>query len=150
MSELQKSSQHVAMEAAGLVKARTELEIELAMKKKCKERLLTQKAFMTDMELFLQILGEIQVSIDEIEKQVALLQMKIREQNAKEETLKEDIVKKQKEVENSSRYLQASRKKCLLLQSKLKAERMDFDLRLRQQLVSSEKIQEELKVGVIL
>ena len=52
LSELQESSQHVAMEAAKLVKTREELEIDLAVKKKCKERLLTQKPFMTDTELF--------------------------------------------------------------------------------------------------
>ena len=149
MSELQNSSQHVATEAAELVKTREELEIELAMKKKRKERLLAQKPFMTDTELVLQMMDEVQVSIDEMEKQIALLQMKVKEQKAKEETLKEDITKKQKEVDTSSRYLQASRKKCSLLQSKLKAERLEFDLKLRQQLVSSEKIQEELKVGLI-
>ena len=146
LSELQTSSQHVAMEAAQLVKTRQELEIELAAKKKRKERLLAQKPFMTDTELFLQMMDEAQASIDEIEKQIALLQLKIKEQKAKEESLKEDITKKQKELENSDRYLQASRKKCSLLQSKLKAERMEFDLTLRQQIVSSEKLQEELKV----
>ena len=148
LSELQNSSQLVAMEAAQLVKTREELEIELAAKKERKERLLAQKPFMTDTELFLQMMNEAQASIDEIKKQIALLQLKIKEQNAKEESLKEDITKKQKELENSDRYLQASRKKCSLLQSKLKAERMEFDLTLRQQLVSNEKLQEELKVAV--
>ena len=149
LSELQNSSQHVAMEAAELLKTSEEFMIELEMKKTRKHRLLAQKPFMTDTELFMQISDEVQATIDEIEKQIALLQKKIKEQNAKEETLKEDITKKQKEVEDSNQHLQKSRKKCSLLRSKLKAERMEFDLRLRQQLVSSEKIQEELKVGVV-
>ena len=104
---------------------------------------------MTDTELFVQMMDEVQASIDEIEDKIALLEMKIKEQNAKEKALKEDIIKKQKQIENGSRYLQASRRKCSLLQSKLKAERIEFDLRLRQQLVSSEKIEEELKVRFI-
>ena len=149
LSDLQHSSEDIAKKAAELVKTREELEIELNKNKKRKQRFLAQKPFMTDTELFFQMMGEVQASIDEIEEKIALLRMKIKEQNAKEKTLKEDIIKKQKEVENSSRYLEASRKKCSLLQSKSKAERMEFDLRLQQQLVSSEKIQEELKVGVI-
>ena len=146
LSELQNSSQRVAMEAADLVKRRKDLEIELAIKKDRKERLLAQKPFMTDTELLEQMVDEIQASIDGIEKHVELLKMKIEEQNAEERKLKEDIAKKQKEVEESTRSIQASKKKCSLLQSKLKAERMVFDFKLRQQLQSSEKIQEELKV----
>ena len=146
LSELQTSSQRVAMEAAELVKRKKDLEIELRIKKDRKERLLAQKPFITDVELLQQMIDEVQASVDGIEKHIALLKMKIEEQNAEEERLKEDIAKKQKEVEESNRSIQASKKKCSLLQSKLKAERMVFDFKLRQQLQSSEKIQEELKV----
>ena len=146
LSKLQNSSQHVAMEAAELVKKRKELEIELAIKKDRKERLLAQKPFMRDTELLEQMIDEIQASVDGIEKHVALLNMKIEEQNAEEKKLREEIAKKQKEVEDSNQSIQASKKKCSLLQSKLKGERMVFDFKLRQQLQSSEKIQEELKV----
>ena len=146
LSELQHSSQRVVMEAAELVKKREELEIELTIKKNRKERLLAQKPFMTDKELLEQMIDEIQDSVDGIEKHIALLRMKIEEQNAEEEKLKEDIVKKQKELEESNRSIQASKKKYSLLHSKLKAERMVFDFKLRRQLQSSEKIQEELTV----
>ena len=134
------------METAGLVKRRKDLEIELAIKKDHKERLLSQKPFMTDTELLEQMINEVQASIDAIEKHIALLKMKIEERNAEEERLKEDIAKKQKEVEGTNRFIQALKKKCSLLQSKLKTERMVFDFKLRKQLQSSEQIQEELKV----
>ena len=146
LSELQTSSHCVAMEAAELVKKGKELEIELAIKKDRKKRLLAQKPFMTDAGLLEQMIDEIQASIDGLEKHVALLKMKIEGQNAEEKKLKEEIAKKQKEVEGSNRSIQALKKKSSLLQSKLKAERMVFDFKLRQQLQSSEKIQEELKV----
>ena len=103
---------------------------------------------MTDTELSLQLIDEVQASIDDLEKHIALLKMKIKEQNAKQERLKEDMAKKQKEVDESNRYLQASKTKCSLLRSKLNAERMEFDFKLRQQMQSSEKIQDELKVGL--
>ena len=146
LSELQSSSQRVATEATELVKKRKELEIELAIKRDRKERLLAQKPFMTDTDLLKQMIDEIQATVDGIEKHIALLKMKIEEQNAKEMKLKEDITKKQKELEDSARSIQASKKKYSLLQAKLKAERMVFDFKLRQQLQSSEKIQKELKV----
>ena len=146
LSELQNSSQRVAMEAAEMLKKRKELEIELAIKKDRKERLLAQKPFMTDTELVEQMIDEVQAFIDDIEKHIALLKMKIDEQNAEGEKLKEDIAYKQKDVEESNRSIQALKKKWSLLQSKLKAERMVFDFKLRQQMQSSEKIQEELKV----
>ena len=103
---------------------------------------------MTDKELWLEMLNEVQFSIDDIEKYIALLTIKIEEQNVKEKHLKGEIAKKQEELESCSRYLLASRKKYSLLQSKLNAERKQFDLELRQQQQSSEKIQEELKVGL--
>ena len=103
---------------------------------------------MTDKELLLEMLNEVQLSIDDIEKHIALLKIKIEEQNVKEKELKEEIAKKQEELDSSSRYLQASRKKYSFLQSKLNAERKQFDFELRQQQQSSEKIQEELKVHV--
>ena len=144
------SSQNVAAEVAVLVKKREELEIELGMKQKRKIRLSNQECHMTDKDLWLEMLNEVQLSIDDTEKHIALLKIKIEEQNMKEKELKEEIVKKQEELDSSSRYLQASRKKYSLLQSKLNAERKQFDLELRLQQQSSEKIQEELKVGLIL
>ena len=146
LSELHNSSQCVAMDTAELVNRREDLEIELEIKKKRKERLLAQKPFMTNTELLQQMIEEVQASIDAIEKHIALMKKKIEKQNAEKKKLKEDIAKKQKEVEESNRSIQASKKKCSHLQSKLKEERMVFDLKLRQQLLSSEKIQEELKV----
>ena len=140
LSELQNSSQSVAMETAELVKRRKDLEIDLKIKKDRKKRLLAQKHFMTDTELLQQMIDEVQASVDGIEKHIVLLKMKIEEQNAEEEKLKEAISKKQKEVEESNRSIQASKKKYSLLQSKLKAERMVFDFKLRQQLQSGEKI----------
>ena len=146
LSELRNSSQCVAMKTAELVKRRDDFEIELAIKKDRKERLIAQKPFMMDTELLQQMIEEVQASIDGIEKHMALMKKKIEKQNAAKKKLKEDIAKKQKEVEESNRSIQASRKKCSLLESKLKAERMVFDFKLRQQLQSSEKIEEELKV----
>ena len=146
LSELQNSSQRVAMEAAELVKRRKDLEIELTIKKDRHKRLLAQKSFMTDTELLEQMIDEVQASVDGIEKHIALLKMKIEEQNVEEEKLKNDIVKKQKDFEESNRSIQASKKRYSHLQSKLKVERVMFDFKLRLQLQSSEKIQEELKV----
>ena len=149
LSELQTSSQCVAMKTVELVKKREELEIELSMKKERKERLLAQKPFMTDTELLLQLMEEVQASIDDTEKLIAQLKMRIEEQNAKEEKLKEDIAKKEKEVEECDQSLQALKNKYSLLRSKLNAARMVFDFKLRQQLRASEKVQEELKVVLI-
>ena len=148
LSELEHSSQNTVMKAAELVKKKEELEIELAIKEDRKERLLAQKPYMTDMELALQMIDEVQASIDNIKKQLALLKMKIEAQNSKQKRLEEEIAKKQEELQSSSRNLQALTKKYSLLQSKLNAERKQFDLELRQQQLSSEKIQ-ELKVGLI-
>ena len=134
------------MEAAELVKRRNELEMELAIKKERKEKLLAQKPFVTDMELWELMIDEVQDSVDGIKKHIALLKVKIEEQDAKGKKLKEDITKKEIEVEDSNRSIQASKEKYSLLQSELNAERMVFDFKLRQQLQSSEKIQEELKV----
>ena len=149
LSILQYSSRDVAMEAAELLKRREELELKLARNKKRKERLLDQKRFMTDMELLLQMIDEVQLSIDDSEEHIALLKMKIGEQITKEKELHQEIAKKQKEVDDSNRALQASKKKCSLLRSKLNAERMVFDFKLRRQQQSSEKIQEELMVSLI-
>ena len=149
LSELQNSSQRVAMEAADLVKRRDDFEIELAIKKDRKERLLTQKPYMTDAQLLQQMIDEVQASVDGIEKHIALLKKKIEKKNAEKKKLREDIAKKQKEVEESNGSIQASKEESSLLQSKLKVERMVFDFKLRQQLQqlqSSEKIQKELKV----
>ena len=149
LSQLQHSSHHFAMEAADIVRKKEELETGLVMKKKHKERLLTQKPFMTDMELWLQMIHEVQVSIDDIQKHTALLKMKKEQQNSKEKQWKEEISKKQKELDNRDRALQALKKKYSLLRSKLNAERIVFDFKLRVQQQSSEKVQEELKVGVV-
>ena len=103
---------------------------------------------MTDKDLWLEMINEVQRSIDDIEKHIRLLEMKSKEQNVKEKELNKEIAEKQKELDRSSRYLQASRKKCSLLRSKLNAERKIFDLELRQQQQPSEKIKKELKVHV--
>ena len=149
LSELKTSSEHVAMEAAELVEKRKELEIELSVKKESKERLLAQKPFVTNTKLSLQMIDEVQASIDDIEKHIVQLKMRIEEQNVKEERLKEDIAKKQKEMVEIDRSLPASKRKYSLLRSKLNAERMVLDFKLRQQLQTSEKIQEELKVVIV-
>ena len=146
---MQSSSQNIAVEATELFKEKEELEIELAIKKKCKEQLLVQKSFMRDKELSLQRIDEVQASINDIEKRIAQLKLNVEKQNAKKEKLEEDIAKKQKELKENNRYLQASKMKCSLLQTKMNTERMEFDLKLRQQLQSSEKIQAELNVGLI-
>ena len=148
--ELKQSSQHVAIEITVLVKKREELEFELAMKKKRERRFLDQECHMTDKELCLEVINEVQLAIDDIGKHIRLLEMKSEEQNAKEKELNKEIAEKQKELDRSSRYLQAARKKCSLLRSKLNAERKKFDLELRQQQQPSEKIKEELKVHVDL
>ena len=149
LSQLELSSQSAALKTAELLKSKDELEIELAIKEERKERLLSQKPYMTDLELALQMIDEVQLSIEDIMKQIALLKMKIEAQNIKQNGLKEETAKKQKEVDSSERVLQASRKTYSLLRSKLNAERIVFDFKLRQQQLSSEKIQEELKVGLI-
>ena len=77
LSELHNSSQRVAMETAELVKRRDDFEIELAIKKDRKERLLAQKPFMTDTELLQQMIEEVQASIDSIEKHIALMKKRI-------------------------------------------------------------------------
>ena len=144
--ELQTSSQQVAKQAAELAEERKDLKNELSRKKKRKERLMAQMPFMTDKELSLQLIDEVQASIDDIEKHIAQLKMKIKQQNAKQKKLKEDIAKKQNELDDSNRNLQASKTDCSLLQSKLNTEKMAFDLKLREQLQSSETTQAELKV----
>ena len=104
---------------------------------------------MTDKELLSQMIDEVQVSIDNIKKHVALLKKRVEEQKNKEKELMDVIATKQKEVDDSNRALQASQEKSSLLRSKLNAERMVFDFKLRQEKQSSEKIQEELKASLI-
>ena len=149
LSGLQHSSQHVAMEAADLVKKSEELELELAKKEKLKERLLAQKSTMKDMELLLQMIDEVQVCIDDIKNRITQLKSKIEQQKIRETELKEEIARKQKEVDNRNQTIQASQKEYSLVWAKLSVERRVFDFKLRQEQQSSAKILEELKVGLV-
>ena len=59
--ELQNSSRNVAMEAAKFAVKSEELKVELAMKKNLKRWLMPQKCFMTDINLWVQMMDEVEV-----------------------------------------------------------------------------------------
>ena len=116
------------------------------MKKHREERLHAQKQYMTDTELALQIIEEVQSSIDDIKKQILLLKMKGEKQKTMEKELKEEIVKKQEELDHSNQVLQKLKAEYDAFLSQMDAIKMIFDFKLLQEQQCSEKIEEELKV----
>ena len=122
---IRKSLEQLTKKSASLAEEKEQLEKEITKNKKLQEKLLSQKASMEDTEIIDELIANIQGSIDKNKKHLAHVESKLEKKKAKQNQLKLEAAKKEKDlVENKQRLCELKQKNsviCSTLEAKRKS-----------------------------
>ena len=147
LQEICESLRKITKKSADLAEEKEQLEKEIAKKEKLQQELMSQKALMGGTDILDKIQADYQESIDTNKKRLANVEAKIEKQRAKEIHLKQEVSKKEKELEENHRVVYELKQKHSVICATLEAKRKIFDCQLRQKHQSCERLREERRVS---
>ena len=147
LQDICKSLQPLTRKSASLAEEKEELEKEITENEKLQEELLSQKASMEGMGIFVEILANIQASINTNRKSLAHVEAKVDKKKAEKNEFKLEAAKKETELDENKRVVCDLKQKHSVICSVLEAKRKIFDFQLRQKHQSKKKLEEECQVS---
>ena len=98
LQEIRNSLQPLAKKSASLAEEKEQLEKEITRKEKLQEKFMSEKASMEDRDVFDEMLADIRASINMKRKCLEHVVAKLEKQMDKENRLKQEAAKKEKEL----------------------------------------------------